>query len=810
MTHKNIVIIFSLILTTISSTVFAEDTNSDLESGNLIASGKTVTFYESLKGTTTFWYYVPRGATIYLTRATSQGENWMGYTGGGGQGDGVIATIMNDQSDIIWSNNLDNMKKVGHGTVTLKINKDADLDKDYATYFTEFASDYFFRELLTGLPLGWGGHKVIVKLILARYKYKFYFNDNGGTSGPGTVGPDNTSANGWIDATTWTLNVDNVSKPTKSGYIFDGWYDSATGGNKITGNVELSGKINEEVNKTLYAHWTPITYSISFNGNGSTSGSMSNQSFTYDMSKALTSNAFKKEYTVTFNGNGGTSGASSLTSSATFNGWEDRGSITYNGTTYSYTQFDAPYYANTYGDLYDAFGYNKYNLIQHYVNWGKGEGRSIKGTNPGLYPDGATVNNLSTTANGIVPLYANWSDMSAVTFPSATREGYTFEGWYTSASGGTKVGGNGSSYIPSGNITLYAQWTLAKYTATFNYNGGNGTPTSSEYDINSPLSLPSASKSNYTFSNWIVTIAEGNWTVDDTYTGSSVSAGKYGNVTLMAQYTPIGYTITYDPNGGSVSPTTQSYNIESTSTLAVPTRPGFGFNGWKATSTSEGSWTNGSSYEGGMSLTGKYGNVTLQAQWNEGEYTATFVANGGTVSPTSDSYKVTERLALPVPVRKGYKFKGWKVTEAATGGNWSTDDALYTGSLAPEGKYGDVTLTAQWEAIPKGDLKITVKGLEDGDNAVITVVSETTGLEHAEYTISVQSSANTATIKNLYEGSYTVTSGGWQWKYTVSDTNPKTATVSKDVPAEVTFTLSAKSDLPKHDESSKVNVLSKE
>jgi uncharacterized repeat protein (TIGR02543 family) len=54
----------------------------------------------------------------------------------------------------------------------------------------------------------------------------------------------------------------------------------------------------------------------------------------------------------------------------------------------------------------------------------------------------------------------NGLDGSSITLPSDTYAGYTFDGWYTAASGGTKVGGAGSSYtVPVGGITLYAQWT---------------------------------------------------------------------------------------------------------------------------------------------------------------------------------------------------------------------------------------------------------------------------------------------------------------------------------------------------------------
>lgn len=48
---------------------------------------------------------------------------------------------------------------------------------------------------------------------------------------------------------------------------------------------------------------------------------------------------------------------------------------------------------------------------------------------------------------------------NSVTLPLPTREGYTFDGWYDSAVGGTLMGTAGSEYCPDGNITLYAHWT---------------------------------------------------------------------------------------------------------------------------------------------------------------------------------------------------------------------------------------------------------------------------------------------------------------------------------------------------------------
>ena len=52
------------------------------------------------------------------------------------------------------------------------------------------------------------------------------------------------------------------------------------------------------------------------------------------------------------------------------------------------------------------------------------------------------------------------SSGSKITLPSASKQYCTFSGWYTAASGGTRVGGAGDQYTVAGNITLYAQYNV--------------------------------------------------------------------------------------------------------------------------------------------------------------------------------------------------------------------------------------------------------------------------------------------------------------------------------------------------------------
>ena len=55
------------------------------------------------------------------------------------------------------------------------------------------------------------------------------------------------------------------------------------------------------------------------------------------------------------------------------------------------------------------------------------------------------------------PATATYSG-TPLTLPTPTYAGHTFDGWFTSATGGTRVN---SPYTPTANITLYAQWTAS-------------------------------------------------------------------------------------------------------------------------------------------------------------------------------------------------------------------------------------------------------------------------------------------------------------------------------------------------------------
>lgn len=120
-----------------------------------------------------------------------------------------------------------------------------------------------------------------------------------------------------------------------------------------------------------------------------------------------------------------------------------------------------------------------------------------------------------------------YTESRALTSNAFSRTGYTFTGW------NTKADGTGTSYADGvtvskltanngENVTLYAQWTINRYTVTFNYyDGSSDTKT---YDYGTIISVPSntTKESDATYHyvyTWLPSV-ETTVTKDVTYTES--------------------------------------------------------------------------------------------------------------------------------------------------------------------------------------------------------------------------------------------------------------------------------------------------
>lgn len=249
------------------------------------------------------------------------------------------------------------------------------------------------------------------------------------------------------------------------------------------------------------------------------------------------------------------------------------------------------------------------------------------------------------------PASASVQYPGSVTLPTPdSRTGYTFNGWYTASSGGSFVGNAGSSYSPTANITLYAQWSLITYTITWNANGGSVSPTSNSGTYGQSVTAPTPTRSGYTFLYWRDTAAG-----DYTY---QVNAGSnwtiIGNQTFYARWSINQYTVTYNANGGTVTPTSDTVNAGSSVTLPTPSQSGYTFNGWY-TAISGGTFLGN-----GGSLYTPSSSITIYAQWSLIQYTITWNANGGSVTPSTSSGTTGTNITAPTPTRTGYDFLYWR------------------------------------------------------------------------------------------------------------------------------------------------------
>ena len=143
---------------------------------------------------------------------------------------------------------------------------------------------YYFKAYATN---GHGTTYGEVVSVRTMYVTAVTLNPQGGSGGTASVTANEGSA-----------MPSGKTAPGKTGYTFGGYYASAGGSGTKYYNANMTSAHNWDVaasTATIHAKWTPITYSIHFNGNGNTSGSMSNQTgVTYDAATTITANAFVK------------------------------------------------------------------------------------------------------------------------------------------------------------------------------------------------------------------------------------------------------------------------------------------------------------------------------------------------------------------------------------------------------------------------------------------------------------------------------------------------------------------------------------
>ena len=495
-----------------------------------------------------------------------------------------------------------------------------------------------------------------------------------------------------------SYNVESESitliDPSKTGYTFAGWY-SDPGFGQIADTTIETGSIGD---LEFYAKWNAIVYSIDYvlyegvNGDNPTSYTVEDEITLhaaardgYSFGGWFTDSAFEnaidkialgstgnmtlyaKWYytgTVSFVTNGG-SAIESVTQEYgtvlvapedptrehyTFVGW------------YSDEALQNEYVFSTMPDI-DFTLYAKWKAVEYNITY------VLNGGENGLNPDVYTVE-------------------SAFDFAEATKTGYTFVAWYTlpdftSAPVSSIVAGT------SGNITLYANYSINSYTISFDSAGGSEIASiTQEYDT--AVSAPAnPSRNGYGFNGWLT--EEGEAFVFDKIPAYDVA--------LTADWELIEYTITYNLNGGvNASANPAYYTIEDeTVTFAAPTRRGYTFEGWFADS------------EYAVEITsvpaGSYGVIEVEAKWAIIVYDITYYNVDGLENPNPGTYTVEDVVSFAEVFKLGHTF----------GGFFKEEGFVTPVTGIAEGSIGDVAVYAKYTV---NTYEVWLDGKDEADYTV--------------------------------------------------------------------------------------------
>ena len=279
--------------------------------------------------------------------------------------------------------------------------------------------------------------------------------------------------------------------------------------------------------------------------------------------------------------------------------------------------------SNNYSESTKDFTINKYT-----ITFNKGIADKI----------GGEANNITKSC------YAISGQSCSITSPDIEKKGYTIIGWNTNKNATTSIWNINTSKSISSSATYYPILKANIYTITLNNQGAtssgtkkvyyqynttktiNGTTCyyytnsslttclSSGYNINKP------SKTGYSFKGYYTsTNGSGTNYVNSSGTFINNAYKTIGDKTLYANWQANTYTITYNANGGSGAPSSQSYTYDPNNdtvfylSSTTPSRSGYTFLGWSLSSTAtSASYSAGQRWE-----THNANNYTLYAVWKK-------------------------------------------------------------------------------------------------------------------------------------------------------------------------------------------------
>ena len=411
---------------------------------------------------------------------------------------------------------------------------------------------------------------------------------------------------------------------TRTGYTQTGWA-TVDGGEKV---YALGAIYMENAPITLYPVWTANQYTVTLNSNGGGAVTPSTVTVTYgEDCPAMPVLQWAGHI---------------------FGGWYD-------------SQIGGKQYVNADGN--STAKYDKTENCTLYAQWQEAPMCTVT-----FDPNGGTLNGDVTSSGQQNAPIAQPDD--------PTREGHSFLGWYKDSA--CTQPWDFDDWV-TGDMTLYAGWSINQYTITFDTAGGSAIDPIIQ-DYGTTINAPAApTKTGYTFTGWEPELP-------------ATMPAKV--MTVTAQWRINSYTVSLDPNGGRVSPDALSVTyLTAYGPLPTPVRSDYRFDGW---------YLGDEKIEAQTVMT-QAANHTLTARWTfqpsaivgPSRDTLTLETNGGSPNaPIHAARGTTLDLSALQPEKSGFRFTGWYLDKAltlpVTSLRLDGDQTVYAGWVSLELPFRDV------------------------------------------------------------------------------------------------------------------------
>lgn len=569
-----------------------------------------------------------------------------------------------------------------------------------------------------------------------------------------------------------------ITAPSKTGYDYGGYYTDVAGSgyqiiNNQTWQASVSGYTDASKNwihsgaTTIYAKWTQT---VTLNANTDNHGSGAN-----------------KSATATWNG----TALSGFTATAAATGYNLIGYYSAATSGTKVLNADGTYAASNVTDYISSSKWQKAGATTLYAHM-QAKTYSVTLDKNGGNSDGSVT--------------ATYNSSSLTSFSGAAYAGYSCDGYFTAADGGTKiinsngtlVDGTVSDWLSSGywvndgaDITLYAHWTedATYYTLHYTYgtglssrfssisaaktSGGDAVADNASLVSGTGVTVTATPADHYRFVGWYS--ASGCAANTLVSTDNPYSFTMDDNISLYAKAEQMTTVITLNANGGSggSSSVTATHGSSTIPSFTAPTRTGYALQGWYTTAgggsrvlfkggTTAGSVSGYTDGSGNWIYTES--TLTLYAHWTANTYKVTFDQQSG--SGGSANVTATYNAAMPsatMPTRTGYDFNGYFGSAGGSGTKYYNAD----GSSAHVWDVASATsIYAYWTAhnysityspssAPTGCTYTTKPTSADYNTTVDMVITPSTG-----YTVSVSAvdeSSNVVTVTPGASNHYTFT-----------------------------------------------------